>query len=320
MLDPVVLFVTRRMRLSRAQAVPLVLLAFLLLAGGAIWFVTNQGIALYEYAFGDRGLLRNLPKAFAQFARDLPPWVPGKEEAQAWLNAIEGRETLSTAVATLQDALDAIGNALGTLFTLLSLLVLLPIYLYYFMLDLPSVFEWIKGRIPATQRQRVLATAGRIHVGLAAFLRGRIMIAIMKGSLLALGLYIVDLPFAFAVGMITGFLSILPFVGGGLGLVVSILVALHLGVGTVIGVLIVFVVAELVEGYLLYPLILSDRLQMHPVTILFSFLFWGSILGIFGVLVAIPLTIIVRAIADEFVFRPLERLAIDEEPPDAHAA
>ena len=280
----------------------------------------DQGVALYDYAFSKPGMLRNLPHEFAGFVKNLPPWVPGKEEALAWLNAIEGRETLSTAVATLQDAIETLGDALGTLFTLLSLVVLLPIYLYYFMLDLPEIFGWIKAHIPSSHRQRVLATAGRIHVGLAAFLRGRIMIAVMKGGLLAVGLYIVELPFAFAVGMITGFLSILPFVGGGLGLVVSVLLALHLGVGTVIGVLVVFVVAELVEGYLLYPLILSDRLEMHPVTILFSFLVWGSILGIFGVLVAIPLTIIVRAIADEFVLRPLERLAIDEEPPDAHAA
>lgn len=319
-LDPIVQLCERRVGLRRAFAAPLVLLLFLLSSGGVLWFLVDQGIALYDYAFATPGLLRNLPQEFADFARELPTWVPGKEEVLAWLNAIQGRETLSTAVATLQDAIEALGNALGTLFTLLSLVVLLPIYLYYFLQDLPAIFAWFRAHIPASHRERVLSTAGRIHVGLAAFLRGRIVIAVLKGSLLALGLYFIDLPFAFAVGMITGMLSIIPIVGSALGLIVAILLALQMGVGTVTWVLVIFGVAELIEGYLLYPLILAGRLAMHPVTMLFSFLAWGSILGIFGVLVAIPLTIIARAITDEFVLRPLERLAIDDGPSDAHAA
>lgn len=310
-LEPLVDAVQRRTRLSRVLSVFIVFLCFLTLAGVGIWYLVTQGIALTEAALGETGFLKTLPQEAAAFVEtNLPEWHQLKD----WLREHQTDELLTRTITGGRAAVDAVLAWFGTIFNVLSIAVLFPIYLYYFMLDLPKIWSWIKARLPGRHRQRILDVTGRIHDGLSAFLRGRLVIAILKGFLTAFGLMLVGIPYAFAVGMVAGLLSILPFVGAALGLVTSVILVLVEGMGaaTLVWVIVVFVLAEAIEGYILYPLILSDKLDMHPVTMLFSVLAWGSIFGIFGVLVAIPLTIIVRAIAQEFLMKPLERLAEEE--------
>jgi predicted PurR-regulated permease PerM len=289
-----------------------VFLVFVAIASVGVWFIVKQAIALYEAAFGENGFMLHLPQEAAEFVRDkVSPVVPGKDWLVKRLTEMQVKEGLVNAITTSRSLIEAGAAWFGTLFSMVSFAILFPIYLYYFMLDLPAIWDWIKTHLPGRHRDRIVAVCARIHDGMSAFLRGRIVIAVLKGFLTAAGLAIIGIPYAFLIGMLAGILSILPFVGAALGLVASLVLVIvsGTGVGALIGVIVVFVVAEIVEGYVLYPLILSDKLDMHPATMLFSVLAWGAILGAFGVLVAIPLTIVVRAVAAELLLRPLEKLA-----------
>lgn len=315
-LDPLVVLCCDRFRMRRGLAVFVVFFVFVASAGGGLWFLIDQGIELYRAAFGESGFVESLPRDAFAFAKKLPTWVPGREGIIELFGGMVGENPASTdsmrgTAKDIEAAVVAIGQALGTIFTVLSVAILMPIYLYYFMLDLPRIYGWFRDHTPANFQPRVYALMGRIHSSLSAFLRGRVVIAIVKGSLTALGLSLVGIPYAFVVGMVSGLLSILPFVGAGLGFVTSIALVLvsKMGAGSVIWVVVVFAIAEAIEGYVLYPLILSERLDMHPVTMLFSVLLWGTVFGIFGVLVAIPLTIVVRAIAQDILLEPLQTLA-----------
>lgn len=318
-LDPLVAWLCARMRCGRALAVTLVFTVFLAAAGGVVYYLVDQGVELFRAAFGDRGFIENLPSQALAFVEGLPAWVPGRDSLLEILGgsspasggAAAPAESLRTTARDLERAIVAVGGALGTLFTVMSLAVLVPIYLFYFMLDLPRIYAWFRAHTPAAYQERVYGLAHTIHVGLSAFLRGRVVIAVAKGLLTALGLWIVGLPYAFVVGVAAGVLSILPFVGAGLGFVVSMILVLvaQMGAGGLIGVVVVFVAAEVIEGYVLYPLILSESLEMHPVTMLFSVLLWGTIFGVFGVLVAIPLTIVTRSIARDLLFDPLAEMS-----------
>lgn len=315
-LDPLVHWTRERLRCGRPLAVFVVFTVFLALAGGAVWFLVDQGIALFRAAFGDAGFLATLPERALAFLQELPTWVPGRDGLIEVLSGPSSdpaadQERLRATTRDLESALVAIGSALGTIFTVLSLAVLVPIYLYYFMLDLPRLYGWFRAHTPAAYQKRIYGLLHTIHAGLSAFLRGRVLIAVAKGLLTAVGLSIVGLPYAFVVGMAAGLLSILPFVGAGLGFVVALVLVLvsAMGASGLIGVVVVFVLAEAIEGYVLYPLILSDSLEMHPVTMLFSVLLWGTIFGVFGVLVAIPLTIVTRAIVRDTLLDPLAAMA-----------
>ncbi|MCB9890298.1 MAG: AI-2E family transporter [Planctomycetes bacterium] len=319
-LDPIVHVLTHRFRMPRGLAVFTVFLVFLAGAGGAVWFLVEQSIDFYEAAFGDGGFIEDLPRDAYAFAQNLPKWVPGRETLLDVFGGADSNQPIEFppmrgTARDLEAAIVAVAKALGTIFTLLSLVVLVPIYLYYFMLDLPRLWAWFQAHTPKSYQPRVFGVLSKIHEGLSAFLRGRVVIAILKGLLTSVGLWLVGLPYAFAVGMFSGLLSILPFIGAGLGLLVSVALVLvsKLGAASLVWVLAVFLIAEIIEGYVFYPWILSGRLDMHPVTMLFSVVLWGSVFGIFGVLVAIPLTIVVRAIVRDVLLDPLETLATDGE-------
>ncbi|MFQ5504907.1 MAG: AI-2E family transporter [Planctomycetota bacterium] len=307
---------------SRGMAVALVFSVFLATGGAGVWFLVNQGIELFHAAIGDpsdplqKGFLIDLNQKVGDFLSAQFPSLPERVRDYVYQFDLERAYTV---VATASDLLAEFGKGLSGLVNLISFFVLVPIYLYYLMLDLPKLFGWIQEHLPGRQRERLVKVAREIHLGLAAFLRGRLVIALIKGILTSIGLQIVGVDYAFLVGMLAGFLSILPFLGAALGLIGSAILVL-VGpsaaiVGSLIGVIVVFTVAELIEGYVLYPLILGEKLDMHPVTMIVSILAWGSILGLFGILVAIPLTIIVKTLAEEYLLPPLEQLAREEKQP-----
>ncbi|HHI79663.1 MAG TPA: AI-2E family transporter [Planctomycetes bacterium] len=323
-LEPLVQFFCRK-GLPRKLGVTIIFLAFLGISGAALWYLIAGAIDLYEAAFlgdpnvvGSKGFLYALPDRVLEFFHTQiephlgPAWKQGAEE---FLKGALKPERLGEILKQSAETLGGLGSGISGLFNLISLVFLVPIYLLYFMLDFPRVKTWIRDHLPGRQRERILKVANQIHIGLSAFFRGRLSIALIKGMILSIGLFFLGVPYAFVLGILSGLFSILPFLGALIGLLASIAVALGdtgLGVGPLLWITGIFLAAEGIEGYLLYPLILGDKLDMHPVTMLFSLLFWGAIFGLFGVLVAIPLTIIVRVLAREYLLPPLENLAAEE--------
>ncbi len=323
-LEPLVQYFGRK-GIPRTIGVTLCFLAFLGVSGAALWYLIAGAIDLYEAAFlgdpnvqGSQGFLYDLPeKVLLFFHANIEPHLgpAWKKGAEDFLNGILQPQRLGELLKQSAETLGGLGSGISGFFNLVSLVFLVPIYLLYFMLDFPRVKTWIRDHLPGRQRGRILKVADQIHIGLSAFFRGRLSIALIKGMILSIGLFFLGVPYAFVLGILSGLFSILPFLGALIGLVASIAVALGdtgLGVGPLLWITGIFLAAEGIEGYFLYPLILGDKLDMHPVTMLFSLLFWGAIFGLFGVLVAIPLTIIVRVLAREYLLPPLENLAAEE--------
>ena len=108
-----------------------------------------------------------------------------------------------------------------------------------------------------------------------------------------------------------GILSIIPFVGPLLGYAVAFVVTLahDPGVWPLVWVSAVFLTAEVIENFVLTPYVMKEGVSLHPLTVLFSVMFWGIALGVFGALVAIPLTLIVKIVLTEYVLPSVDRLA-----------
>lgn len=204
---------------------------------------------------------------------------------------------------------------------ILSMLVLVPIYLIYLMAALPRIWFAVRTYLPATDRPRTLRVLHRIHTGMAAFLRGRVVIALLKGAVTAVGLAIVGIPLAGVIGLGAGLASVLPYIGPFLGLAAALGVTFgEAGVqmGTVVGVLVVFALAEILEGLWFIPWIMKEGVQLHPLIVIFCVVFWGSVLGVFGVFIAIPLTLVLRILYDEYVHPSVASLAKGPDiPPGA---
>lgn len=244
-------------------------------------------------------------------ARMLREWWEGyftqEQKAEA------GRMGLRAVGATTIFVQRVFGNVLA----FLGLLVLLPIYTYFLLFELERIHSFVARYLPRRDRARLVGIGRQIGEVLSNFFRGRLLVALCKGMIYALGLSISGVDFALLLGFGTGFLSLVPFVGSTFGFFVAMLVAMleHSVGASLVRVGIVFVAAEMLENYLLIPKIIGDSLGLHPVVVIFALLAGGASLGMFGLLIALPVTASAVIVARELLLPVLAEFADRGDPP-----
>lgn len=207
------------------------------------------------------------------------------------------------------------------IFSLLSWLLLCPLYVFFFLLEIDPMIAGIRRYLPAQQRDRIVRIATQTDRILSAFFRGRLIVCLIKGGLTSVGLLIFGVPFWFPLGMAAGFLSLVPYVGVWMAILPTALLSwleheslVHLG-----GLGAMFAILEAVEGFVLVPMFLGREVGLHPLTIVVTLLVFGKILGFVGVLLSVPLAAITKILGNEFVM-PLVREFADEKPRPPPAA
>lgn len=232
-------------------------------------------------------------------------WFTEKTSAQA--------EDITTQLGA--GALFLVRQVFGSLFVIFTLVILLPIYTYFFLFELERIHRFIARYLPRRDRARLMRIGGQIGEVLANFFRGRLLVCVAKGTFLTVGLYAFGVDYALFIGMGTGFLSLVPFVGSAVGFVMAVLVGmLELSLlESLVRVGIVFLLAELFENYILIPKILGNSLGLHPIIVIFSLMAGAASLGMFGLLIALPLTATLVILGREFLLPTLAELA-DKDP------
>ena len=266
--------------------------------------------------------LRNWLKEYLPEGYEVPDPAEMWAQVQAFLS--EHTSAVGKAGAATVEAagglFDIVGNVIGGIVALGGLFVLVPLYTYYMLFEISRVNAWFRGYIPKGEQERFTRVAGQIGSVLANFFRGRLLVCLLKGVLITLGLLIVQVPYPILFGMLGGFLSVIPFVGPTAAFLGAFVVAITQGDmglwGAVIRTGLVFGVAEVLEGYVLIPKIMGDSLGLHDVVVLFALLAGGAALGMFGVLIALPLTATIVILFREFVVPALKDW-IDEDDPES---
>ena len=220
-----------------------------------LFWLILQGASLVT-ALSENGQFRQGFESLLAFVRGLvAKYVPGGwETVQENAKAVADPAFWEPMVEPFLMGAQGVGKAVQGALASLSVLILLPLYLCYLMLDLERIWAWIKKNLPAQNRDKTLRVLGQIHLGMAAFLRGRVVVSVLKGIMTAVGLLICGTPLAVVVGLAAGILSIVPFIGPFLGFAVAMALTLagtQAALGPVIGVIIVFAVAEFIEGFIL---------------------------------------------------------------------
>lgn len=226
------------------------------------------------------------------------------------------KEITSTGLDLTGRAVSLISSGvLGTL-SLFSYVLLLPIYTFFLLRGMPTMKERIQAHLPGRYKPLLMRVGGRIHLAVSSFFRGKLIICLMKGVLTYLGLMLFDVRVPLLFGLIQATASLIPFLVLIVGLVPALgLVLLDYGVAwtPLLGALGVFLVAEALEGFLLTPWVLGKETGLHPVVLIMVLLMGAQLLGLFGLLLAVPLASIVGILADEFLLPQLRELAA--EPP-----
>lgn len=182
-------------------------------------------------------------------------------------------------------------------------LTLLPLFTFYLLVDWDRLVAKVGELIPARLRPRVFHIAAEVDVRLSAFVRGQILVCMALGVLYSLGLWIAGIDLPFTVGLLAGALFIIPYLGTIVGVVLaSLLALLEYGVDLhLLWVVLVFGGVQMLEGYLLTPRIVGDKVGLHPLVVIISLIVGGSLLGIWGMLLAIPITATLSVLGAEWL-------------------
>lgn len=171
--------------------------------------------------------------------------------------------------------------------------IIIPFLTYYILKDFPEITDRVTGLVPFHRRENFLATARRADEILGKYFRGAIIVAIIQGIVAWIGLSIIGVNYALILGIMTGILDFIPYVGLIISLVVASIVAAFSGepVPTkVIAVIVLFLTMKLVEGTVLGPRIIGGGVGLHPVLLILCLMVFGYFLGFVGLLIAVPAT------------------------------
>lgn len=186
------------------------------------------------------------------------------------------------------------------IFNVLSLLVITPVVGFYLLRDWDHMLARIDDYLPLDHADTIREQATEIDKVLAGFVRGQMLVCLFLAAFYGLGLTLFGLQFGLFIGITAGMISFIPYVGTTLGFVVGIGVAVAqywndpVWIAAVAG---VFVVGQMIEGNVLHPVLIGDRVGLHPVWIMFALLAGGSLFGFVGILVAVPLFAVIGVLA-----------------------
>ena len=272
------------------------MLAFIVLIAAVVLIGVAVVPSLVDQA---QGLVEEFPSLYEntrQEAVDLLASL-GFENVTIWnydqivdyLNDPENRDTIVSA------ALDRLGTVTAGIFEFILVFLVGPVLALYFLIDLPNVQKRLLGVFPEEKRPEAAHVGGQLNTALGGFLRGQLLVALIVGVMLSFGYWLIGLDFWLLIGIIGGLLNIVPFlgpwVGGALGVIVAFTTA---DLSTAFWAVVVAVVVQQIDNNFVSPTVLRATVQLHPAVILLVLILAGSIAGIWGVIIAVPLTAAVR--------------------------
>lgn len=178
-------------------------------------------------------------------------------------------------------------------------LLLIPVVAFYLMRDWDLLIERIRRLLPRQREALVVKLVGECHEVLGAFLRGQLLVMLALSVIYSVGLMLVGLQLGLLIGVLAGLASIVPYMGFIVGIGAAIVAALFqfgLDPYPLVGIAAVFMVGQLLEGMLLTPLLVGDRIGLHPVAVIFAILAGGQLFGFTGVLLALPVAAVIMVL------------------------
>jgi len=192
----------------------------------------------------------------------------------------------------------AVTSTVGFLLNLLGYLII-PIYLFYLLADMPHLMAWLKDLPPLRFRDGLSLLAHQFDTVLGGFVRGQLLVCAILAVLYSAGLWMIGIDLAVVIGTLSGAAFIIPYVGTVLGIVLSMIMAilkfhdlLHplLCLGW-------FVLVQALEGAVITPKVVGNTVGLHPLIAIVSLLIGGQLMGISGMLLAIPVAAILKVLA-----------------------
>jgi predicted PurR-regulated permease PerM len=300
-LDPVVDRM-ERWRIPRTTAIVLLMVgAVLVTVVFAVWMIPTIVREFSEVGARVRLALKGDPMTWVRWAEQQLGVTLDKELVADLKGRLE--EALPTILSHVGQFLQgAAEKTMGIVGWLLNI-VMIPIFTFYFLRDFDIFRAWVIDVIPRKYKDAVVDRGRRIDGVVGDWLRGQVQVALLLAIIYATGLAIVGIPIAIPIGILAGILSVVPYLGFAFGFGLALLMALldWTGIGRVIGVSVVFVVAQILEGYVLTPKIVGEKVGLSAVAVIIVLLLGGELFGLLGFMLAVPIAGVVKTILVELL-------------------
>jgi predicted PurR-regulated permease PerM len=207
------------------------------------------------------------------------------------------------------------GRALVSLF---SLVVVTPVVAFYLIYDWHCMIRTADSWIPVQQRETVRQLARDVDAAIAGFVRGQTAVCLILGSFYAVALTLSGLNFGLLIGLISGVITFIPYVGSMTGLILAVGVAVAQfwpNYSSILMVLGIFLIGQFLEGNLLAPKLVGESVGLHPVWLIFALLAFGYLFGFVGLLVAVPLAATIGVLVRFALQRYRESALYTGKPP-----
>lgn len=262
-------------------------------------------------------LAERMPGFIERINSELLPWLREKTGLAIQLDSATVRKLITDGVKNSEGLPEKILSSLTlggmAIVGFFANLVLVPVVLFYLLRDWPILVERIDQLVPRRWHERISTLAREVDAVLAEFLRGQLSVMLLMSFYYCIALWIAGLEFALPIGVVTGILVFVPYLGVTIGLVLATIAAV-MQFGSIAGAIPVWIaigVGQVLEGFVVTPWLVGDRIGLHPLAVIFALLAFGQLFGFFGVLLALPasaaLLVWLRHVRQDYLVSPIYR-------------
>ena len=238
--------------------------------------------------------LQNVPDYLDWVRERFLPWLSSRTGVDLHLDFEHAKQALADSLRADNDVLKALLPKLTTggaaVIGFFTAVLLVPVMLFYFLRDWHEFMHRMEDLVPRRSHQWAVNFAGEINGVLGEFLRGQIAVILIMCVYFVAGLWMVGLEYSLPIGILSGMLVFVPYLGALVGLLLATLAGINqfdsfLGL---VALWVVFGIGQLLEGFVVTPSLVGDRIGLHPVAVIFALLVFGHLFGFFGILLALP--------------------------------
>lgn len=306
-----------RIEKAGVKRTPAIFIVFTLIVLGLIW------------AFS--GIIPMLSTQITTFITDLPKYVETvnkgankllenrflvhyQDELQNQLSIIS-KKAIDYAQTFSKNAIDWAGTFASAIARITVSIIISPFILFYFLRDSGKMKDGLVNVLPIKMKAPISRVLGDINKQLSGYVQGQVTVAIIVGIMFSILFSIVGLKYSVTFGIMAGILNMVPYLGSFLAMIPVVIMALVQGPWMIVKVLIVFTIEQTIEGRFVTPIVLGNRLSIHPITIMFLLLTAGAMFGVWGVFLAIPAYASIKVIVTELFdwYKGVSSLYVDKK-------
>jgi predicted PurR-regulated permease PerM len=303
-LSPVVSAMERRLRWSRRLSAAVLVLAIVITLG-AVVLVVSQAVVGAVRDFSDE-----LPRIVDEARQsDLGSFINSGSDSLETLSQYSGE--ITSGVARVSGGVADVGvSALGVVTLVFSVLFLT----LFGLIDEPRLRNWVGGLLYRGDRERFLEVSDRIVQTTSRYMLGNLAISVICGTLYGITAVILDVPYPLALAVIAGILDLIPSIGATIAGVIVAIAALSVSPTAFVVFLIVMVVYQQIENYILQPTIIGKAARISGFTVLVSVLAFGALFGLIGAVIGVPIAAGIQIVVEELTAARRARIAAADVP------